>query len=232
MIKRINNTIFFPNLPRIANTCSFVGKKECEGPLGAFFDGVVPNGRFGENSWEKAESKMQKQTISTLLRKETLPKNKIDIIFGGDLLNQCMGTSFGLLNFEIPFFGLYGACSTFCEGLCLSAMAVDGGYGTNVIAVTSSHFCSSERQFRFPLEYGNQRPLSATWNWHPPGIAVARTAIMPPASMAFDALSTKLYSTDFTRSGSNTTRFCSALQTSRMPLFFILGASARSTSAR
>ena len=187
MKKRKGNTVFLTNKPRILSTASIAGKKESEGPLGTYFDAIITDGRFNENSWEKAESKMQKAAVGMLLEKTKKEKEDIDFVFGGDLLNQCMGTSFGLLDYNIPFFGLYGACSTFCEGLCLSAMAVDGGFAENAIAVTSSHFCSSERQFRFPLEYGGQRTPSAQWTVTASGAALvtkdegafAITAITP-----------------------------------------------------
>ena len=161
-MKRVGeNTIVLTNKPKILCTASLVGEMEAEGNLGKYFDSVVTAERFGTKSWEKAESKMQKQVVAQLLGKSGKKAEDIDLIYGGDLLNQCIGTSFGLMDFNIPFFGLYGACSTMCEALCLSSMAVDGGYATNVIAVTSSHFASSERQFRFPLEYGGQRPPTA-----------------------------------------------------------------------
>lgn len=187
MAKKIGKTVFLENLPKILDTSSIVGRKECEGPLGKYFDCVITDERFNEKSWEKAESKMQRQAVGMLLEKTNKEKDEIDFIFGGDLLNQCMGTSFGLLDYNIPFFGLYGACSTFCESLCLSAMAVDGGFAQNVIAVTSSHFCSSERQFRFPLEYGGQRTPSSQWTVTASGAALvsakegdfAITAITP-----------------------------------------------------
>ncbi|MBO5453282.1 MAG: stage V sporulation protein AD [Clostridia bacterium] len=187
MSKKKGSTVFLENKPRILETASIAGQKESEGPLGCYFDCVITDGRFNEKSWEKAESKMQRQAVGILLEKTKKANSDIDFIFGGDLLNQCVGTSFGLLDYSIPFFGLYGACSTFCEGLCLSAMAVDGGFAHNVIAVTSSHFCSSERQFRFPLEYGGQRTPSAQWTVTASGAAMvcadegnfAITAITP-----------------------------------------------------
>ncbi|MBQ2897833.1 MAG: stage V sporulation protein AD [Clostridia bacterium] len=156
-------TIVLKNLPKIIQTASVVGQKEQDGKLGGTFDYVIDDGRFGEKSWEKAESKMQKKAVEILLKKADKKNEEIDFIAGGDLLNQCMGTSFGLADFNIPFFGLYGACSTMAESLCIAAMTVDGGYSKNTIAVTSSHFCSSERQFRFPLEYGGQRTPTSQW---------------------------------------------------------------------
>lgn len=156
-------TVVLNNLPRIAETAAVVGQKEDEGNFKGYFDYVISDGRFGEKSWEKAESKMQKKAVEILLRKSTKEKEDIDFIAGGDLLNQCIGTSYGLANFNIPLFGLYGACSTMAESLCIAAMTVDGCYSANTIAVTSSHFCSSERQFRYPLEYGGQRTPTSQW---------------------------------------------------------------------
>ena len=156
-------TVVLNTLPRIIETASVVGQKENEGNLKGYFDYVIDDGRFGEKSWEKAESKMQKKAVEILLKKAKKGKEEIDFIAGGDLLNQCTGTSFGLANFNIPFLGLYGACSTMAESLCIAAMTVDGKYSENTVAVTSSHFCSSERQFRFPLEYGGQRTPTSQW---------------------------------------------------------------------
>ena len=158
-----NQTVVLNNLPRITETASVVGQKENEGKFKGCYDYVIGDGRFGEKSWEKAESKMQKKAVEILLNKSGVDKGEIDFIAGGDLLNQCIGTSFGLADFNIPFLGLYGACSTMAESLCIAAMTVDGGYSLNTIAVTSSHFCSSERQFRYPLEYGGQRPPTSQW---------------------------------------------------------------------
>lgn len=156
-------TVVLNNLPRIVETASVVGQKENDGKYSDYFDYVIDEGHFGEQSWEKAESKMQKKAVEILLKKSSKTADDINFIAGGDLLNQCIGTSFGLADFNIPFFGLYGACSTMAESLCIAAMTVDGKYSKNTIAVTSSHFCSSERQFRFPLEYGGQRPPTAQW---------------------------------------------------------------------
>jgi len=156
-------TVILKNLPRIVETASVAGQKENDGKFSGYFDYVLDDGRFGEKSWEKAESKMQKKAVEILLKKADKNKCDIDLIAGGDLLNQCMGTSFGLADFNIPFLGLYGACSTMAESLCIASMTVDGEYSKNTIAVTSSHFCSSERQFRFPLEYGGQRTPTSQW---------------------------------------------------------------------
>lgn len=147
----------------ILDAACIAGKKEGEGPLGPLMDEIVEDPYFGKSSWEEAESYLQQITVEKLLEKTSLPKTSIRYLFAGDLLGQLIATSFGLMNFEIPLFGLYGACSTMGESISLAAMCVSGGFASHVIAMASSHFASAEKQFRFPLEYGNQRPLSATW---------------------------------------------------------------------
>ena len=137
------------------------GKKESEGPLGTAFDITMEDGYYGEKTWEKAESKMQREAVSKAVSKSGKSLSDIDVIMSGDLLNQCIGSSYGLRELEIPFYGLYGACSTMAESLSLGAMLVDGGFVNNAVCGTSSHFCSSERQFRMPLEYGGQKPFTA-----------------------------------------------------------------------
>ncbi len=156
-------TIKFDCPPAIISRASIVGQMEGEGPLSAFFDQVESDPTFGMDSWEKGESEMVRRAIQTAISKSGLAKADIRYLFGGDLLGQLIGTTFGAKDFEIPLFGLYGACSTCGESLSLAAMTVAAGYADNVLAVTSSHYGSAEKQFRFPLEYGNQRPLSATW---------------------------------------------------------------------
>lgn len=147
----------------INSSASVVGQKEGDGPLGDRFDEVCPDPMFGQNSWELAESTMQEKAARRALDKAGLSPSQIRYIFAGDLLGQLIATSFGVQNLDIPLFGLYGACSTCGESLSLAAMAVCGGYADYAMALTSSHYASAEKQFRFPLEYGNQRPLSATW---------------------------------------------------------------------
>lgn len=147
----------------IRNSGSVVGKKEGEGPLGLLFDMVGEDDMFGCNTWEEAESSLQKDAVYLALGKTGLKPEDIQYLFAGDLLGQSIATSFGISTFEIPLLGVYGACSTCGESLSLGAMSVSGGYADNVVCVTSSHFASAEKEFRFPLEYGNQRPLSATW---------------------------------------------------------------------
>lgn len=156
-------SLAFREPPYILASGSVVGKKEGEGPLGKKFDAICEDDKFGGENWESAESSMQKEAASFAIGKAGLEPKDIRYIFAGDLLGQNIATSFGLLDYEIPLFGLYGACSTAGESLSLAAMCVAAGYAQNVLALTSSHFASAEKQFRFPLEYANQRPLSATW---------------------------------------------------------------------
>lgn len=153
----------FQNPPAIICSASVVGEMEGNGPLGSYFDQVEADPSFGQESWEKGESEMVRRAVQTVITKSGLEKKDIRYIFGGDLLGQLIGTTFGLKDFDIPLFGLYGACSTCGESLSLAAMTVAAGYANHALAVTSSHYGSAEKQFRFPLEYGNQRPLSATW---------------------------------------------------------------------
>ena len=155
--------IRFANPPGLAACASIVGKKEGEGPLAMSFDSVSTDTTFGEKSWEKAESRMQNEALSRALAKATLSAGDLDFVFAGDLLNQCISSNFALKDSDIPFFGLYGACSTMAEAITLAAMAIDGGYAGRAAAITSSHFCSAERQYRMPLEYGGQRPPSSQW---------------------------------------------------------------------
>lgn len=147
----------------IRDSASVVGKKEGEGPLSLLFDMIGEDDMFGCESWEDAESSLQKDAVYLALGKAKLKASDMKYIFAGDLLGQSIATSFGIMSFDIPLLGVYGACSTCGESLSLGAMAVAGGYAENVICVTSSHFASAEKEFRFPLGYGNQRPLSATW---------------------------------------------------------------------
>ena len=147
----------------IADAATVVGHEEAAGPLGEYFDLHDPkNDTFGQNTWEKAESEMQRLAVNTLLGRAGMEDKAVKALFAGDLLNQCTGSGYGLLSFGIPYFGLYGACSTAAEGLALGALTC-GAYGGPIVTVSSSHNCSAERQFRFPMEYGGQRPPSAQW---------------------------------------------------------------------
>lgn len=147
----------------IRASASIVGKKEGEGPLGEFFDFVGVDDLFGTQNWEDAESTLQKEAVTTAIGKADLQPDQIRYLLAGDLLGQSIASSYGLLDFQIPLFGVYGACSTCGETLSLGAMLVAGGYADHVTCVTSSHFASAEKEFRFPLSYGNQRPMASTW---------------------------------------------------------------------
>ncbi len=156
-------SLIFSTTPVITHWASVAGKKESEGPLAHTFDITFKDTYFGQKTWEQAEKQLQKIALDTLLKKANLTKDDIDVAFSGDLLNQCISSSFPLRNTGIPHLGLYGACSTMAESLLLAAMAVGGEYCNRAVAMTSSHFASSERQYRFPLGYGGQRPPTAQW---------------------------------------------------------------------
>lgn len=156
-------SIKFLNKIYIIATASIVGPKEGEGPLSDYFDVVLEDMKAGETSWEKAESKIVKDTLELAVKKSGLNINNIDYVIAGDLLNQSTGSTFGVISLEVPFFGIYGACSNMGEGMSLGSILIDGDFAENILVGASSHFCTAERQFRFPLELGNQRPLTATW---------------------------------------------------------------------
>ncbi len=147
----------------VLTAASVVGGKEHAGPLSAYFDFYNEKDRFGEDSWEKAESEMQRMALAAAMGKAKMQQTDIDLLFAGDLLNQCTGSSYGLLSYDIPYCGLYGACSTSAEGILLAASMVGGGFADVAAAVTSSHNAAAERQFRTPLEYGAQRPPTGQW---------------------------------------------------------------------
>lgn len=147
----------------IVSSASIVGKKESEGPLGDRFDLFDTSDRFGEKTWEAAESEMQRRALNTALAKRGIHDRDVDVLFAGDLLNQCVGSAYGLMDFDIPYFGLYGACSTCAEGLLLASSLISASFCDRAAAVTSSHYCSAERQYRFPIEYGGQRAPGAQW---------------------------------------------------------------------
>ncbi len=157
-----NKILKFDNAAIIA-AASVVGKYEKEGPLGDYFDICDSSDKFGMNTWEQAESEMQRLAFNTALSKLSSSERSIDALFAGDLLNQCVGSSYGLLDFDIPYFGLYGACSTAVEGIMLASACVSASYFKRAAAVTSSHYCSAERQYRAPIEYGAQRSPTAQW---------------------------------------------------------------------
>jgi stage V sporulation protein AD len=156
-------TLIFKNAPYIIAAASIAGKKEGEGPLGAHFDVICEDPLLGKDSWEEAESELMKKAAGKVLQKAGLKSKDIRYLVGGDLLGQLIATSFGVVDLEIPLFGIYGACSTMGEAMSIAAILVEGGFAEYVMAITSSHFAGAEKQFRFPLDYGNQRPYSATW---------------------------------------------------------------------
>ncbi len=155
--------IEFENRPSVIAYAAVVGKKEGEGPLGKCFDMVLSDDRCGLDTWEKAESHIQKVAVGLVLDKSGKKSEEIDGIFAGDLINQCTGSAFGIREFGIPYFGVYGACSTSVLAMINAAVFVDSGKMDIAVSSTSSHFCSAEKQFRFPLEYGGQRPPTAQW---------------------------------------------------------------------
>lgn len=161
--------------PIITAWACTAGKKESEGPLASTFDIIQTETYFGEKTWEQAEKRMQQITLDTLIKKAGITKNDLGVVFSGDLLNQCVGSSLSLNNMGIAHLGLYGACSTMAESLLVASMAVGGGFSDNVVAMTSSHFAASERQYRFPLGYGGQRTPTAQWTVTGSGAALLRS---------------------------------------------------------
>lgn len=159
----MRNRILKFNGAAITAAASVVGKEEYEGPLGEHFDLHDSTDKFGMKTWELAESEMQRLAFNTALAKLSLSEQSVGALFAGDLLNQCVSSSYGLLDFDIPYFGLYGACSTAVEGIMLASATVSAGYFATAAAVTSSHYCSAERQYRTPIEYGAQRSPTAQW---------------------------------------------------------------------
>ena len=170
------------NPPSVVGYAAVVGGKEYDGPLGSEFDLHDETGEFGMDTWEKSESEMQRLALNLALAKGKCAEDMPEVIFAGDLMNQCTGSAYGLLGFGKPYFGLYGACSTFAEATVLSSMLISAGYFDNAAAISSSHFCSAERQFRFPLEYGGQRAPTAQWTATAAGAMILRSSGMVPIS--------------------------------------------------
>ena len=156
-------TVQLQDPPSIISAYSSVGIKEGQGPLAKYFDKIYDDDMMGEKTWEKAESRLVCDTIQGALQSASKASSDIQYIFSGDLLNQCVGSAFGIKEFNIPYFGLFGACSTMGESMSLAAMTIDGGFADYCIAATESHFCSAERQFRFPIEYGGIRTPTSQW---------------------------------------------------------------------
>ncbi len=162
--KRVGGqTVEFTQKPTILGFGAVVGPKEAEGPLGSDFEEVETDPLLGQESWEKAESMLFTKAVNLCLKKSNLSPGDVNFVVAGDLLNQCTASSFGLRTLGVPYLGIYGACSTMAEGLSIAAMLTDGGYASRVLAAAGSHFCSAEKQYRFPLEYGGQRPPGAQW---------------------------------------------------------------------
>ncbi len=181
MAKKITrNTFIMENPPTIRSFASTAGKKEGEGPLGRYFDEVSEDAYFGQKTWEQGESELLKRTVLRAISKGGLVPDDIDYMFAGDLLNQCITSTYGLRDLNIPLLGIYGACSTMSEGLVLSSLVTDSGIGGNVVAATSSHFCTAERQFRFPLSYGSVRTPTAQWTCTASGAVVVSPKTSAP----------------------------------------------------
>lgn len=172
MAERKGRTIILKSKPGIIANAGVAGKKEGEGPLGEDFDETFEDTTMGQECWEKAETEIMKSAIEKAIQKSALEKSEIDAIFAGDLLNQCIGSTFALRDMSVPFVGLYGACSTMALSLCVASLAIESGGFSSCIAATSSHFCSAEKQFRYPLEYGGQRTPTAQWTVTGAGAAV------------------------------------------------------------
>lgn len=167
------------NSPIYFESCaSIVSQKEGEGPFGNLFDMICEDPMFGCDTWEAAESTLQKEAATLAINRCGLMPEDVQLMFAGDLLAQTAATCFGSAGIGIPFYGLYGACSTMGESLSLGSLALTAGFGSRVLCTTSSHFASAEKEFRFPLGYGNQRPFSATWTVTGSGACILNTA--PP----------------------------------------------------
>lgn len=160
---RGKRSFVLPEPPVITAWASVAGKKEAQGPLSHYFDITKSDSYFGQKTWEQAEKQLQKLALQKLCEKAEMQSKDLGLVLSGDLLNQCIGSSFTLRNTNIPHLGLYGACSTMAESLLVAAMVVGGGFSDKVAAMTSSHFASSERQYRFPLGYGGQRTPTSQW---------------------------------------------------------------------
>ncbi|HKL98637.1 MAG TPA: stage V sporulation protein AD, partial [Mobilitalea sp.] len=172
-------SIIFQQPPFIISGASIAGKKEGEGPLGRLFDVIWEDPMLGKKTWEEAESELMKEAAQKAILKVGLKAGDMRYIVGGDLLGQLIATSFGVAEMDIPMFGVYGACSTMGEAMSIGAILVEGGFADKVLAITSSHFAGAEKQFRFPLDYGNQRPYSASWTVTGSGAVVISNQAVP-----------------------------------------------------
>ncbi len=172
MQKRIRSSIRLEHAPAIHSYAAIVGKMEGEGPMGKCFDRIVQDPNFGEKTWEQAESRLQADTLQLAIEKGNLQPIDLDCIIAGDLVNQCTSSTFAIRSLGVPFLGVYGACSTMAESLLIASLLVDGGFCAHAAAVTSSHFSTAERQFRFPLSYGGQRTPTSQWTCTASGAVV------------------------------------------------------------
>ena len=162
-MSRVGDTLFFDTPVFVETWGTAVGTKEGEGPLGSYFDYIARENRFGKKTWEQGERRMVELACDAALSRGGLTPSRLDCALGGDLLNQCISTAFAMRSMGLPYLGLYGACSTMAESLLLGSTLVSGGFARRALCLASSHFCSTERQYRYPLEYGGQRPPSAQW---------------------------------------------------------------------
>ena len=173
MSEYISQGVFrIKNSVKVESYAGVAGKKEGDGPLGKCFDKIIEDSHFGKDTWEKAESRFQLEAVRLAVQKAGLTKEDIDVICSGDLINQCIGSTYGLKELNIPFLEIYGACSTMAEGLIISSLLIESCSAKRTVAVTSSHFSTAERQFRFPLSYGGQRTPTSQWTCTASGAVV------------------------------------------------------------
>ena len=158
-----NGNLIFEKMPSIASFAAVVGKKEGEGPLRDCYDRIIHDSYAGTDTFEQAESELMRTAVQVALNKGRLTREQIDLACCGDLLNQCVASSFAMRSYSIPYAGVYGACSTMALSMILSATAIESGAARRAVCAASSHYCTAERQYRFPLEYGSQRPPTAQW---------------------------------------------------------------------
>jgi len=175
-----NGTVSFDIKPSVLSCCAVVGKKEGDGPYGKYFDRIEEDAYFGQDSWEKAESENLRRSVSLTLKKGGFRADDIDFSISGDLLNQCISSGYALRRLGIPFFGVYGACSTMVESMVLGSLIISGGGAERILCSTSSNFCSAEKQFRTPLEYGGQRTPTSQWTVTGSGSVILGKGENPP----------------------------------------------------
>lgn len=180
-MRNIDGNMLFENSPKLISYASVVGKKEGEGPLKKYFDQAVNDSYFGKETFEQAESEMMRLAVQKALDKACVEPKDIDVACCGDLLNQCVASSFAMRSYKIPYAGVYGACSTMGLSMILSAIAIESGAAKRAVCASSSHYCTAERQYRFPLEYGSQRPPTAQWTVTASGACVLQAPNLQPS---------------------------------------------------